>query len=83
MATVGPHVPTRTAGRVYGMRRRIWRLSSARSGAQDAKVGKAKLDDDLDQYFAQKDKKAAEVETAAAAEAEEPMAEAEAEAVAA
>jgi hypothetical protein len=38
-------------------------------------VGKAKLDDDLDEYFAQKDKKAAEK----AADAEAPAAEAEAE----
>ena len=39
-------------------------------------MGKAKLDEDLDQYFAQKDKKAAE----APAETEAPAAEAEAEA---
>ena len=40
-------------------------------------MGKAKLDDDLDQYFAQKDKKAAE----AAAAVDAPMAEAEPEPV--
>lgn len=45
--------------------------------SQDAKVGKAKLDDDLDDYFAQKDQKAAEKAAEMAAVADAPMAETE------
>ena len=57
-----------------------WRLLIACTRAsQDSKVGKAKLDDDLDDYFAQKDKMAAEKAAAVAVVADAPMAEAEAE----